>query len=150
MSRDGARWEAVRDWWYRALAALREGEDPARLEHAEKAVGRSYDAAFYAAKAPPTSRGTHVRKHAGVLRPIGEHWVRPGPLAAERGRALHDLMRAPLVADYGPRASFAPGAVVGYVEKARHFVSEAGAVLRGKGWLDEGLEAPDDDEPQSC
>jgi len=145
-----ARSEAVRDWWHKALSALREAEDAARLEHAENAVGRSYYAAFYAAKALLATRGIDAKKHSGVLSLIGEHFVRPGLLPAERGRAIHDLMRARLMADYDPKASFAPGAVRGYLEKARHFVSVAGSLLRREGWLGERSEGPDPSESQSC
>ena len=135
MSCDEARSEAVLDWWRRGLTALDDARTAAAAGRLENAVGRAYYAAFYAAKALLATQAIDVKKHSGVVSLLGRHFVRVGLLPPEMGRALHELMRARIRADYDRKVRFAPDEVAAYVEEAQVFLSHSQCLLQDDGWL---------------
>ena len=84
--------EAVRDW---AAAQLLAGQQFFR-----QAVTRMYFAAFHAAQGLLAVHGIDAATHEGVQRLIGLHFIVPGLLPKEAGRALSSLLARRHEADY--------------------------------------------------
>ena len=71
----------------------------------EGACNRAYYAMFYAANAALWAAGAYpdgavVKTHAGMLSLVAQHLVKTGILGAEHGRALANVQKARLLADY--------------------------------------------------
>jgi len=84
--------EAAREW---AAAELLAGQQFFR-----QAVTRMYFAAFHAAQGLLAAHGIEAATHEGVQRLIGLHFVVPGLLPKEAGRALSSLLARRHEADY--------------------------------------------------
>ncbi len=71
----------------------------------EGACNRAYYAMFYAANAALWAVGAHpdgavVKTHTGMLSLVAQHLVKSGILDHEHGRALANVQKARLLADY--------------------------------------------------
>ena len=84
--------EAARDW---AAAELLAGQQFHR-----QAVTRIYFAGFHAAQGLLAAHGIEAATHEGVQRLIGLHFVVPGLLPKEAGRAMSALLARRHEADY--------------------------------------------------
>jgi uncharacterized protein (UPF0332 family) len=84
--------EAAREW---AAAELL-----ARQGFFRQAVTRAYFAAFHATQGLLTAHGLQASTHEGVLRLFGLHFVMPGLLSRDAGRALSALQSRRHEADY--------------------------------------------------
>jgi uncharacterized protein len=74
-------------------------------QHAD-AISRAYYAMFHAACALLASIGRTARTHDGLRALIAEHFIRPGTLAHEHGRALSRMAGDRGEADYNVAAVF--------------------------------------------
>ncbi len=84
--------EAAREW---AAADLLAGQRFFR-----QAVTRLYFAAFHAAQGLLAAHGIEAATHEGVQRLVGLHFVVPGLLPKEAGRAMSSLLSRRHEADY--------------------------------------------------
>lgn len=74
-------------------------------QHAD-AISRAYYAMFHAACALLASIGRTARTHDGLRALIAEHFIRPGTLAHDHGRALSRMAGDRGEADYNVAAVF--------------------------------------------
>jgi uncharacterized protein (UPF0332 family) len=84
--------EAAREWEAARLLAER--------DFFRQAVTRAYFCAFHAAQALLAAHGLHAGTHEDVQRMFGLHFVMPGLLSKEPGRALSALQARRHEADY--------------------------------------------------
>jgi uncharacterized protein (UPF0332 family) len=94
------------------------------------AVNRAYYSAFYAARALLATEGLDSAKHSGVLALFDKHFVLPGLVSREHGRALHDLFAERNKADYADRAEPDLETAARLVRRAEAFVGAAAALLQ--------------------
>ena len=108
---------------------LQAASDNLQLGHLRVAVSRAYYAMFYASTALLGSRGMWRSKHQGVIAALGEHFVKPGLIESEYGRALNDAFHARLDSDYTPYPSPGIDTARQIVEKAQAFVERVARFL---------------------
>lgn len=84
--------EAAREWDAARLLAER--------DFFRQAVTRAYFSAFHAAQGLLAAHGLQAATHEGVQRLIGLHFVMPGLLSKDAGRALSSLQARRHEADY--------------------------------------------------
>jgi uncharacterized protein (UPF0332 family) len=79
----------------RAAKVLLDGDLP------EDAVSRLYYAVFHAVVALLLTEGIDPRSHSALAGLLGQHFIRPGRLAAEDGRLVARMQKYRQEADYG-------------------------------------------------
>lgn len=94
------------------------------------AVSRSYYAMFHAACALLASIGRTARTHDGLRALIAEHFIRPGVLAHEHGRALSRMAGDRGDADYNVAAVFSAQDAREDLAQAERFVAAARDILQ--------------------
>jgi uncharacterized protein (UPF0332 family) len=87
------------------------------------AISRAYYAMFHAACALLASIGRTVRTHDGLRALIAEHFIRPGRLAHEHGRALSRMAGDRGEADYNVAAVFSEADVREDIALAEKFLA---------------------------
>jgi uncharacterized protein (UPF0332 family) len=102
------------------------------------AVSRSYYAIFHAGQALLASTGRAARTHEGVRHLVSEHFVRPGTLSAEFGRAFARAAADRGDADYDADAVFTLSIATDSVATAERFLAAAEAILGSTGTDDQG------------
>jgi uncharacterized protein (UPF0332 family) len=90
----------------RAMECLAEARLLATNGHHHGAASRAYYCVFHAARALLFSIGLETHTHRGLMALLGEHFVRPGLLASDLGRAVAHLQRDREDADYTSSAVF--------------------------------------------
>jgi len=113
----------------RARQCLRSAELLAAAGQHADAVSRTYYAIFHAACALLASIGRSTRAHDGLRALIGEHFVRPGTLAPEHGRALSRVGADRNDAEYNVAAVFGEADARGDIAQAQAFIAAAEALL---------------------
>lgn len=100
----------------------------------EGACNRAYYAMFDAAhaalmRARVNIKPAEIRTHSGLIGAFGKHLVKPGLASAELGRALNQVERIRLLADYTGEAIDAEKAVWA-VDQAESFLRSLGIAVR--------------------
>lgn len=100
----------------------------------EGACNRAYYAMFDAAHAAlirsrVNINPAEIRTHSGLIGAFGKHLVKPGLASAELGRALNQVERIRLLADYTGEAINAEKAVWA-VDQAESFLRSLGIAIR--------------------
>lgn len=100
----------------------------------EGACNRAYYAMFDAAHAALLRSSANInpaeiRTHSGLIGAFGKHLVKPGLASAELGRALNQVERIRLLADYTGEAIDAEKAVWA-VDQAESFLRSLGFSIR--------------------
>ncbi len=93
------------------------------------AASRAYYAVFHAARALLFSLGPEPRTHRGTAALIGEHFGRPGRLAADLGRLLSRMQRDQEDADYLAGAVFTEAEAAAMIADAERFLGKARSLL---------------------
>jgi uncharacterized protein (UPF0332 family) len=109
-----------------ALASARLLRDAGLLHDA---VSRAYYGMFHAACALLASIGRSVKTHDGLRAQLGEHFVKPGLLAAEHARSLARIAGDRGDADYNVSSVFEIGDVDDDLARAAAFVRAVRAIL---------------------
>lgn len=112
----------------RAAAALLSANILLGAKQYPDAVSRAYYAMFHAACALLASIGRTARTHDGLRALISEHFIRPGILAQEHGRALSRMAGDRGDADYNVAAVFSDRDVREDVALAQAFLSAVKAI----------------------
>ena len=115
----------------RARECLRSAEILAAAGQHADAVSRAYYGVFHAAGALLATIGRSTRAHDGLRALVGEHFVRPGILAPEHGRALARLAGDRSDAEYNVAAVFGEADVSENLDRARAFIEAAQALMGG-------------------
>jgi hypothetical protein len=113
--------EAMREW---SAAELLAGQGYFR-----QAVTRAYFAAFHAAQGLLAAHGMQASSHEGVHTLLGLHFVMPGILPKETGRALSALQARRHEADYRLLVDIDQAAWLGARTDAAAVVTAIGAYL---------------------
>lgn len=95
------------------------------------AISRAYYAMFHAACALLASIGRNARTHDGVRALVSEHFIRPGILGQEHGRALSRMAGDRGDADYNVAALFSEKDVREDIALAEAFLIAAEAIAAG-------------------
>lgn len=100
----------------------------------EGACNRAYYAMFDAAHAAlirsrANINSAEIRTHSGLIGAFGKHLVKPGLASAELGRALNQVERIRLLADYTGETIDAEKAVWA-VDQAESFLRSLGIAIR--------------------
>lgn len=119
-----------------ARSALQAADALLGLGLAPDAASRAYYAAMHAARALLFSVGLEVHSHRAVRTMLSRHFVRPGGLSAERSKELGQLESLRTAGDYDSAFALGVDEVRPEVDKARRFLEDAIALLRGGGWVD--------------
>lgn len=111
----------ARDWWNRALRALRTAE---RLvdEDPDASASRAYYAGFFAVRALFALQERTFRKHTEVEAAVHRDLVKPGNWPTEVGADFSWLANLRYTGDYGGEAHVSP-------EEARHALRKAQRIL---------------------
>ena len=115
----------------RASASLEAAELLARAGLHADAVSRAYYAMFHAASALVATIGRSARSHDGLRVLVADHFVRPGKLSPELGRALARTAGDRADADYNVAAVISREAADDDIGLARSFLDAARAVVEG-------------------
>ncbi len=94
-----------------------------------ESVGRSYYAAFYAARAALEQYGDTPRTHSGVRTAFSRRFVLTGQVAFDIGRSLRNLQDERQIADYDDGANVTDSAARAAIEKASRFVEVVSALV---------------------
>jgi uncharacterized protein len=113
----------------RARSCLKSAELLADAGHHADAISRAYYAVFHAASALLTSIGRSARTHDGLRALVSEHFIRPGVLGAEHGRAMARLAGDRSDADYNVAAVFTDGDVREDLTSAAAFIAAVERIL---------------------
>lgn len=100
--------------------------------HQHGAASRAYYCVFHAARALLFSIGLETHTHRGLMALLGEHFIRPGLLSSELGRALAHLQRDREDADYTSGAVFTARDTASALAQAELFSAEVRRLL-GRG-----------------
>ena len=122
------------DYDEKAIRALMSARLLLANEDIEGACNRAYYAMFDAAHAALLRCGApintaEIRTHSGLIGAFGKHLVKPGLASAELGRALNQVERIRLLADYTGEAIDADKAVWA-IGQADTFLNALGIALR--------------------
>lgn len=115
----------------RAKGSLRAAELLADAGERADAVSRAYYAIFHAASALVSSIGRSARTHDGLRALVSEHFIRPGVLAVEHGRAMSRVAGDRNDADYNVAAVFTDADVREDISQAMAFLDAVERVLAG-------------------
>lgn len=115
----------------RAKGSLRAAELLADAGERADAVSRAYYAIFHAASALVSSIGRSARTHDGLRALVSEHFIRPGVLAVEHGRAMSRVAGDRNDADYNVAAVFTDADVREDISRAMAFLDAVERVLAG-------------------
>lgn len=115
----------------RAASALESARVLLQAEQYADAISRAYYATFHAACALLGSIGRTARTHDGVRALIAEHFIRPGVLGREHGRALARIAADRNDADYNVAAVFAEGDVREDIALAEAFLAVVQTTVKG-------------------
>ena len=99
------------------------------------AINRAYYAIFYAANALLATQGLSRSKHSGVIAAFRQHFVKPGLVEVEYGKAYGRVMDDRHTSDYDVEATIEPGRAQTDIEDARSFVHRVERYLQEGGWL---------------
>ncbi len=92
-------------------------------------ASRAYYAAFYAARALLLQKGLTFRRHSGVIGAIHHHFVKPGYLSKEIGKALNWLFEVRSIGDYDVLTYLSRKEAEQALKAARAFVEAVKALL---------------------
>jgi uncharacterized protein (UPF0332 family) len=92
-------------------------------------VTRAYFAAFHMARALLYAHGHAAKSHEGVLHLVNLHWVKPGTLSIEQGRALARLQKYRDEADHGEAVTIDQAAAEEDLTAARSCCDQVRALL---------------------
>lgn len=123
---------APADFLQLAREHLETAEALLRQERWRSSLDRAYYAMVAGARAMLLTRGIESRTPGGTLREPGRHFVVPGLLPRELGRALHQAARLRVKSDFGPPSLQVKKEVaVEVVGHARGFVEAAASHSAG-------------------
>jgi len=114
----------------RARAALISARVLLGVSQYADAISRAYYAMFHAACALLASIGRTARTHDGLRALISEHFIRPGVLAHEHGRALSRMAGDRGEADYNVAAVFSEADVREDIVLAEKFLAGVEAIVQ--------------------
>ncbi len=115
--------EATIRFLEKAERAINAAERLMETGHAEFAAGRAYYAMFYAAEALLSEKGLRFRKHGGVHRAFGEHFVKTGDLDPKYHQWLLAAFDKRIIGDYDV-------GVMPSDEESREMIHRASEMLR--------------------
>ncbi len=93
------------------------------------AASRAYYSAFHGATAILLSKGLSFSSHAGVLRAVNLHFVKPGALDKRFGSELNWLAQLRNVGDYGQLRQVLEDEVVRALEISTNFLAEVLSII---------------------
>lgn len=100
MSEEGAKAEAVRYWWDKALESLAAAHRELGAGAYAFAINRAYYALFYAVSALLLEEGRRFGKHSSVRAAFNRDLIKPGRLSGEHGKLYNQLFRDRQEGDY--------------------------------------------------
>jgi len=116
----------------RAEQSLAAAQVLAREAFYDFAASRAYYAAFYAAEALLIREGLEFTKHSAVIAAIHQHFVKPGRLSPEMGKALSWLFELRNLGDYNlgthldaSQAGQALTAAAAFIETVKTYLQRA-------------------------
>lgn len=84
----------------KAYDVFKEAQDVAELNHWSLAANRLYYSIFHICHALTLANGIIVKSHNGLLRAVGQNFVKTGILSIEDGQLMNQLFRMRQTGDY--------------------------------------------------
>ena len=106
-----------------------EAKDCAAMGHWTLAANRLYYSLFYIANALLVHNGMFVKKHAGMIAKIHEHFVKTNILTMEEGRTISILQNMRHSGDYDDCFEWTQEEVMPYFEKTINLIDRIKALI---------------------
>ena len=119
----------------RANESFDEAELMRERGHFNTVVNRAYYAAFYGVTALLESEGLASAKHSGVRAPLNQHFISPGRIPKELGRAYADLFEDRQEGDYADLIRFDEATAAARITQARAWLDHLAPLIET--WLKE-------------
>ena len=119
----------------RALESLDEAELMRERGHFNTAVNRAYYTVFYAVTALLETEGLASAKHSGVRALLNQHFIAPGRIPKELGRAYADLFEDRQEGDYADLIRFDEATAAARIAQARAWLEHLSPLIQA--WLKE-------------
>jgi hypothetical protein len=97
---------AIKEELARAASSLEAARLLAEREYFNDAISRLYYFLYHSTKALLFTKGVEPRSHEGMLRLLGQHFVKTGILTPQDSHVLTRLMKYREEADYNPSYTF--------------------------------------------
>lgn len=124
MTKIQAKEEIIKYWLEKADEALISARSELGANRLSFAMNRAYYACFYVASAILLKRDHRFSKHSGVRSALHEHFVKPGFLSAEFGKAYDWLFESRQEGDYIEFVQFEKEQVEQAIQEASAFVTQ--------------------------
>ncbi|MCS6950900.1 MAG: HEPN domain-containing protein [bacterium] len=121
---------AVQDLIAKAERFLRTAEKAIELGDYDTCASRCYYAMFYLAEAALLTRGITASSHKGVITLFGQHFVKPGTLPRDLGKALAEAYDKRLIGDYATGLGITREDAEELLQTAQHFVQQVSDYLQ--------------------